>query len=144
MNPVKTFFITLSAIIFSVIAFQVFTSSQQNDDLDEWGQQTLALFKDTAQFFSSFGSSAKPEDIMDDELKALLPTDTVELRFEPQLDETLEIANGQPTDISPEALLPNLFQAQEKTGTSVKGELFTDKEDKIIGAKVQVAIPTDM
>lgn len=140
----KTFFITLSAIIVSIFAFQVFTSSQQSDDLDEWGQQTLALFKDTAQFFSSFGDKSQPDNILDDELKALLPSDTVELRFEPQLDETLEIANGQPADISPEALLPNLFEAQEKTGTSVKGELFTDKEDKIIGAKVQVAIPTDM
>ncbi|NVK38438.1 MAG: hypothetical protein HWE18_10965 [Gammaproteobacteria bacterium] len=140
----KTFFITLAIIIAGLASFQLYQSSNEDDALNEWGQQTLELFQGTAEFFSSLSSNPKATDELDEELKALLPNEKVELRFEPQLEETLNVANGEPTDISPEALLPNLFQNKEKSGTSVKGEIFTDKEDKIIGGKVQVAIPTDM
>jgi len=139
--------ILISTIIVFVIGFSI--SDDKNDEhIDDWAKQTLALFKDTAGFFSSLRPETPDavDNTIDDELNALLPSESVDLRYEPNLEETVNLANGESVDVSPDALLPNLFETKPKSGnaTSVKGEIFTDEKDKVIGGKVQLAIPTDM
>lgn len=137
-----------SVLLLSFIALLIFgLSTKENHDqhIDDWAKQTVQLFEDTATFFASLKSdSADKLHEMDDELKQLLPSESVDLRYEPNLDETLEVSSNQPMDITPSALLPDLFNQKQETGTSVKGKIYTDEKDKIIGGQVQLAIPTDM
>ena len=139
--------ILVSAGIITLTAlFVLFSPTQHEDQLDDWAKQSVQLFQDTAQFFSSL----KPEEVLsddtlDEQLQSLLPSDTLDLKYEPDIDNNPEIVETQPPSIAPSALLPNLFDVKRPAnGTSVKGQIFTDEEDKIIGAEVQLAIPTDM
>ena len=132
--------ITLTAL------FVLFSPSQHEDQLDDWAKQSVQLFQDTANFFSSL----KPDEVLssdtlDEQLQSLLPSETLDLKYEPDINNNPDIVETQPQSIVPSALLPNLFDVKRPTtGTSVKGQIFTDEEDKIIGAEVQLAIPTDM
>ncbi|MGB3666150.1 MAG: hypothetical protein WA963_04265 [Bermanella sp.] len=129
----------------SFIILAIANRDDQEQNIDDWAKQSAQLFKDTAQFFSSLPSEvSKDVEEIDEKLESLLPSDDINLRYEPNLDETIDVAQGQPVSVAPDALLPNLFDPKEKSGTSVKGQIFTDEKDKIIGAEVQLAIPTDM
>ncbi|MFY0700841.1 MAG: hypothetical protein JXR04_08460 [Bermanella sp.] len=129
----------------SFIILAIANRDDQEQNIDDWAKQSAQLFKDTAQFFSSLPSEvSKDVKEIDEKLESLLPSDDINLRYEPNLDETIDVAQGQPVSVAPDALLPNLFDPKEKSGTSVKGQIFTDEKDKIIGAEVQLAIPTDM
>lgn len=138
----------LALVFVAGISFIILAIANRNDqeqNIDDWAKQSAQLFKDTAQFFSSLPSEVSQDvEEIDEKLESLLPSDDINLRYEPNLDETIDVAQGQPVSVAPDALLPNLFDPKEKSGTSVKGQIFTDEKDKIIGAEVQLAIPTDM
>ena len=142
---VKVFFALLFVVGISVLAIGIANRDDQEQNIDDWAKQTAQLFKDTAKFLSSLPSDVPAGvDDIDEKLQTLLPSDDIDLRYEPDLNETINLADGQPISVSPDALLPNLFDPKQKSGTSVKGQIFTDEKDKIIGAEVQLAIPTDM
>tara|TARA_B100001063_G_scaffold246909_1_gene288466 strand:- start:1833 stop:2267 length:435 start_codon:yes stop_codon:yes gene_type:complete len=142
---VKVFLALVFVAGISFIILAIANRDDQEQNIDDWAKQSAQLFKDTAQFFSSLPSEvSKDVEEIDEKLESLLPSDDINLRYEPNLDETIDVAQGQPVSVAPDALLPNLFDPKEKSGTSVKGQIFTDEKDKIIGAEVQLAIPTDM
>jgi hypothetical protein len=142
---VKVFLALVFVAGISFIILAIANRDDQEQNIDDWAKQSVQLFKDTAQFFSSLPSEvSKDVEEIDEKLESLLPSDDINLRYEPNLDETIDLAQGQPVSVAPDALLPNLFDPKEKSGTSVKGQIFTDEKDKIIGAEVQLAIPTDM
>ena len=80
-----------------------------------------------------------------------LEEESLDLKLEALLPSSQLVSSDQP-DLSPKsdsevpdtALLPDLFQKDEKAGTSFTGQVHTDENDNIIGAEVQVAIPTDI
>ncbi|MFY0641126.1 MAG: hypothetical protein JXR16_08780 [Bermanella sp.] len=137
----------VSAVIITLTAlFMLFSPSHREDQLDDWAKQSVQLFQDTAHFFSSFKTDEiLSDDTLDEQLQSLLPSETLDLKYAPDIDNNPDIVETQPKSIAPSALLPNLFDVKRTAnGTSVKGQIFTDEEDKIIGAEVQLAIPTDM
>jgi hypothetical protein len=142
---VKVLFVSLLVAVF--IATYLFSEKHKHEQhLDDWAKQSALLFQDTANFFSSLKSDEPlTPDTLDEELQDLLPSNQLNLRYEPDFESAIKIGNTEPDSILPSALLPNLFMPkQPSTGTSVKGQLFTDEKDNIIGAEVQLAIPTDM
>ncbi len=54
------------------------------------------------------------------------------------------IKNTLALDKPQSELLPNLFNPQQNEGTSLSGKVHMDEDDNIIGAEVQVAIPTSL
>lgn len=126
------------------------THDESGQQIDEWAKQTAVLFQDSIHFFSSLKSSPPTDQDtldeiqkIDEAIESLLPGQSIDLHYRPELNSGINMASDTP-NISPNDLLPNLFIPNKKSGASVKGELFTDEEDKIIGGKVQLAIPTDM
>lgn len=128
-----------------------------NSDLDVWVSKTQSLFSETGQFFSrislpSESSSSNTEqadqdpleDDVDVRLQELLPPERLVLDVDVDSDNA---SNEQQTvfykDSNSEPL-PNLFipRTQEQK-TAIKGQIFTDENDEIIGAEVQLAIPTN-
>ncbi|WP_396588857.1 hypothetical protein [Bermanella sp. R86510] len=130
-------------------------NKNHNSDLDVWVSKTQSLFSETGQFFSrlSLGPETTPvekrEDPLEDEvdvrLQELLPPDRLVLEVDQ--DTPLSSSDEQKTafyqDPSSEPL-PNLFIPRKKDQkTAIKGQIFTDENDEIIGAEVQLAIPTN-
>ena len=110
--------------------------------LEDWITQTQSLFNDASTSIKNLSNSnktAQPQDNLDDKLQALLPSETVDLSYQPitELEQTL--AQGDNPD-----LLPNLFQSQQQKSTSLSGQVHMDENDNIIGAEVQVSIPTNL
>jgi hypothetical protein len=142
---VKIFLTFIVVIGLVVVAVGLSKNDNQEQRIDDWAKQSALLFQDTATFLSSLKSDIPAEvDAIDEKIQTLLPNKSIDLRYEPDLNESINLANDQPINVGPNALLPNLFGAKQKSGTSLKGQIFTDEEDKIIGAEVQLAIPTDM
>lgn len=146
---VKKISLLLIIVVVSIIA-GLSTHEEPSQQIDEWAKQTALIFQDSVDFFTSLKSSIPADKATLDEIKqideameSLLPGQSVDLHFDPELNNQIDFASEQP-NISPDALLPNLFVPKEKSGTSVKGEIYTDDEDKIIGGKVQLAIPADI
>ena len=133
-------------VVALILTYLFSNESRREQHLDDWAKQSAELFQDTAAFFSSLKSDESPiDDTWDEQLQSLLPSDTLDLKYAPDIDDNAGIVETQPQSIAPSALLPNLFDVKRPaSGTSVKGQIFTDEEDKIIGAEVQLAIPTDM
>ena len=143
----KVFLVLFVFFAASVAVFGLYQDDSQEQHIDEWAKQSVQLFKESARFFSSIETDVDTPpkvDSLDEKLQTLLPSENVDLDYKPDFEETLALADSQTSEISSDALLPNLFAKQEKSGTSVKGQIFTDEEDNIIGAEVQLAIPTDM
>lgn len=142
MKKILTFVIIISL---GVLALGLSKNDNQEKRIDEWAKQSALLFQDTAKFFSSLQPDTPIEiDEVDEQIQTLLPSQEIDLRYDPSLDSSINLSSEQPISVTPNALLPNLFNPKEKSGTSVKGQIFTDEEDKVIGAEVQLAIPTDM
>jgi hypothetical protein len=149
---VKVFFVLL--IMSALAAVYLFSSNTDPEQhIDDWAKQSAALFQDTASVFSSFKSDTPSEPTTDDtseetfdeKLQNLLPSEELNLSYEPDFEGSTEIANGESGSILPSTLLPNLFDVKPGSNSaSVKGQIFRDEKDKIIGAEVQLAIPTDM
>lgn len=128
-----------------ILALGLSKNDNQEQRIDEWAKQSALLFQDTAKFFSSLQPDTPIEiDEVDEQIQTLLPSQEIDLRYDPNLDSSINLSSEQSISVTPNALLPNLFNPKEKSGTSVKGQIFTDEEDKVIGAEVQLAIPTDM
>jgi len=142
VKKILTFVIIISL---GVLALGLSKNDNQEKRIDEWAKQSALLFQDTAKFFSSLQPDTPIEiDEVDEQIQTLLPSQEIDLRYDPSLDSSINLSSEQPISVTPNALLPNLFNPKEKSGTSVKGQIFTDEEDKVIGAEVQLAIPTDM
>ena len=110
--------------------------------LEDWITQTQSLFNDASTSIKNLSNSNKPtqsQDSLDDKLQALLPSDSVDLSYQPFSEQEQTLAQGGNPD-----LLPNLFQSQQQKSTSLSGQVHMDENDNIIGAEVQVSIPTNL
>ena len=110
--------------------------------LEDWITQTQSLFNDATTSIKNLSNSnnlVQPQDNLDEKLQALLPSDSVDLSYQPINAAEQTLAQGDNSD-----LLPDLFQSQQQKSTSLSGQVHMDENDNIIGAEVQVSIPTNL
>ncbi len=114
--------------------------------LEDWVTQTQGLFSDASAFVKNLSSPKKNtviNDDLDEKLQALLPSENIDLSYRPEqqkITQNLQLA----VESDSSELLPNLFSPQLDSGTSVSGKVHMDEDDNIIGAEVQVEIPTNL
>jgi len=143
---VKTALLLFTLLLSAGSLTWYFQDEQTRPCIEDWAKHTQALFSDASQYFRNPSSTDTPileEDVLDQKLQDLLPTDSMDLSYRPQDDEM-----SKPTTLAldkPQSeLLPNLFNPQQNEGTSLSGKVHMDEDDNIIGAEVQVAIPTSL
>lgn len=140
--------IVISLLVITIISFAAWLYQSQpseNQHMQTWINSTQDLLQGAKGLFSNL---EQPEE--DEKLKALLPSEQLDLSYRPDptlADIEITSQQGSVPSISisdARELLPDMFNAQAEPGTSVKGQVHTDENDNIIGAEVHVAIPADM
>ena|GEM_PF-1564687 len=142
----KTALLLLTLILSAGSLTWYLQDEQARPCIEDWANHTQALFTDASQYFRQLSDAKKPvieEDLLDQKLQELLPSENMDLSYHPQADE-VQKATTLALDKSQNGLLPNLFNKQDEASTSVSGKVHMDEDDNIIGAEVQVAIPTNM
>ncbi|MFT7108879.1 MAG: hypothetical protein ACI843_000532 [Psychrobacter glaciei] len=113
--------------------------------IEDWYADTSSLFQSASSFFSSSVTSAETkseQDQLDTKLQELLPTTEIDLSFQSVQQETII---SSITARSNDPLLPNLFiKDTPSPGTRFNGLVHTDKDDKVVGAEVNISIPTNI
>jgi hypothetical protein len=144
---VKTTFLLLTLILVGGTGTWYFQEDLPEPCIEDWAKQTKSLFTDASIYFKRFPlpkeqNIPNSEDLLDQKLKELLPTKNMDLKYRPAIEATTPItaALGK----SQGGLLPDLFKKSQSDGTSLSGKVHMDEDDKIIGAEVEVAIPTSM
>ena len=132
------------SIVLILATSGVFYLSSGEDDkpcIEEWLAQTQDVFANTSRLFSFSENESEPdneEESLDLKLEALLPSSEMDLSYQHDLSPQEE------TQVIDTALLPDLFNKPQGPEAKFKGQVHTDENDNIIGAEVQVAIPTDI
>ncbi len=142
----KTALLLLTLILSAGSLTWYLQDEQARPCIEDWANHTQALFTDASQYFRQLSDHKKPvieEDLLDKKLQELLPTENMDLSYRPQADD-VQKPTTLALDKPQSGLLPDMFNDQEEAGTSVSGKVHMDDDDKIIGAEVQVAIPTSM
>ena len=118
---------------------------QGNDDvpcIEDWFAQTQSFFNNAVSSIEKMPTPNNEQlkiDQLDEKLQALLPNENMDLSYSaaPISEQTIvNSADGE--------LLPNLFKNTTDKSTSLSGQVHMDEDDKIIGAEVQVSIPTNL
>lgn len=135
----KKFVVIVVFSLMSVIGYWFYQPEDDRPCIEDWAAQTSSFFSNAGAFLSNIKlPTSEPKDTVDEALEALLPSDTIDLRYQP---ETLDTQNTAQLDAP---LLPNLFEKKQAApATKVSGQVHRDDDDKIIGAELQVAIPTN-
>ena len=146
----KALIISFILIISTISGIWYWQQQSSSQHMQTWLNHTQDLLNGASGLFSSF---KQPQE--DEKLKALLPSDELDLSYRP--DGSPDLANpilttalnrqGSVPNVSQNdarELLPDMFSISTEPATSVKGQVHTDENDNIIGAEVHVAIPADM
>lgn len=135
----KKFVSIVIIIIASLGSYWLYQTEDQRPCIEDWAAQTASFFSNAGDFLNNIKlPSPKEADPVDEALQALLPSSTIDLRYQAEDSEIQSIADLETP------LLPNLFEKkQDGPSTKVSGQVHTDDDDKIIGAELQVAIPTN-
>ena len=137
----KTFISFIVVIAICGGAFLALHGEEKEVCIEDWYAQTSQLFQSASRFFDHVGSPSSEEiKEFDAKLQALLPPETIDLSF--SSDQT-PITTALSLE-SQQTLLPNLFNKDNAPGTQIKGQVHTDDQDNIVGAEVNVSIPTDI
>ena len=137
----KTFISFIVVISICGGAFLALHGEEKEVCIEDWYAQTSQLFQSASRFFDHVGSPSSEEiKEFDAKLQALLPPETIDLSF--SSDQT-PITTALSLE-SQQTLLPNLFNKDNAPGTQIKGQVHTDDQDNIVGAEVNVSIPTDI
>lgn len=140
MKAIIAIFVVV-AVSVSVGIFVNVESNKKEICIEDWYAQTSQLFQSASGFFSSNGTTSHEADTLDAKLQALLPTDNMDLSYHSnEVDSGINpLATG-----TKQALLPNLFNPTKDTSTQIKGQVFTDEKDNIVGAELNLSIPADI
>lgn len=138
----KTFISFIVVISLSAGAFLAFDGEEKEVCIEDWYAQTSQLFQSASRFFDNMGSPNSEEiKEIDAKLQALLPPETIDLSYN---SDTAPITTALSLESQQQTLLPNLFDQSNAPGTQIKGQVHTDDKDNIVGAEVNVSIPTDI
>ncbi len=142
----KTALLLLTLLLSAGSLTWYFQEESKRPCIEDWANQTQLLFTDASEYFHQFSlpkEQPSEADLLDKKLQELLPTDSMDLTYRPPT-ETAPEHTTIALDSSQPKLLPDLFNTSKEEGTSVSGKVHMDEDDNIIGAEVQVAIPTSM
>lgn len=140
-SPLKAI---VSIVVLIAISGGLFYSQKDNQDqlyIEDWYKQTAQIFSSASHFFDGMGSPSGDYKELDEQLQTLLPQDNIDLSYNEDLP-TLTISQTQ-TSEKPE-LLPDLFHKKNNPSTKINGQVFTDDNDNIVGAEVNLSIPADI
>lgn len=132
--------LALITVVIAILVSGLFIAAPKQEhppQIEEWFSQAKDVFSNAAEVFSFRQDETLPEADEDLNLKmeALLPEPALDLSYNPESNTPV---------IQDVSLLPDLFKAgQKKPSAQFKGQVHTDENDNIIGAEVQVAIPTN-
>ncbi len=144
--------IVLGFVTLSVGALLIWQSKQEEKYcIEQWFNQTSELFEGAAELFTGLSrpdevdsdeleSAADGIHATDEKLQALLPVeDSKQIDWSlHSMDATVD-AQGKNSD----AVLPNLFGKSNENKARFSGQLHLDESDNIVGAEVNVEIPTN-
>lgn len=142
------------ACLVGIIGFIVFTPHKQDttSDWSNWIDQTKTLFEDSGELFKGITQDkddksdtntvvAPSNDDLDEQLQALLPPEKLNLKVDPM---TLDDSSIPLETAAEDHQFSNLFEPRvKKPKPALKGKLHTDENNEIIGAEMQLAIPTN-
>lgn len=108
--------------------------------IEEWLANTQDLLKNAGELFSREQPIQQENQGLDEELQALLPVESPK-----QIDWSYkeEVSSELTISAQDQELLPNLFDTSQSKGAKLSGQLHMDESDNIVGAEVNVAIPTN-
>jgi hypothetical protein len=142
----KTFISLIFVSIISVGAFFALQSDAKKQAcIEDWYADTTSLFQSASTFFGPSAASNETKNEqqeLDTKLQALLPTTEIDLSYQSAPQETI-ISLVLPS--AQKSLLPNLF-IEDVPGPSTRfnGLVHTDKDDNVVGAEVNISIPTNI
>lgn len=136
-HPIKL--VLATTLLAGAVVWYAYPASKK-PCIEDWMSHTGTLFESALSVFSS-ESNEPPQapDSVDERIESLLPNQVIDLSL-PREDDALSENQGRDPE---QALLPNLFVKKDQPKTQFKGQVHMDENDKIIGAEVQVAIPTN-
>lgn len=139
--PLKAIIAICIVTTVSIGIFLNIQSDKKEVCIEDWYAQTSQLFQSASGFFSSNGTTPHEADTLDAKLQALLPSDNMDLSYHSnEVDSGINpLATG-----TKQALLPNLFNPTNDPSTQIKGQVFTDEKDNIVGAELNLSIPADI
>ena len=138
----KTFISFIVVIAICGGAFLALHGEEKEVCIEDWYAQTSQLFQSASRFFDHVGSPSSEEiKEIDAKLQALLPPETIDLSYS---SDQAPITTALSLESQQQPLLPNLFHQDNAPGTKIKGQVHTDDQDNIVGAEVNVSIPTDI
>ena len=108
--------------------------------IEQWLANTQDLIKDAGELFSREQPIQQENQALDEKLQALLPAETpaeINWHYEEDVDGNLTVSAKD------QELLPDLFDSSQPAGAKLSGQLHMDESDNIVGAEVNVAIPTN-
>lgn len=136
-HPIKLVLVT--ALLAGAVVWYAYPANKK-PCIQDWLSHTESLFENALSVFSKDSEDALEQgDPLDERIQSLLPSQVIDLSL-PQEEGALGTSAGNEDD---KALLPNLFVKKDEPKTQIKGQVHMDENDKIIGAEVQVAIPTN-
>jgi len=148
--------IVLGFVTLSVGGLLIWQSKQEDKYcIEQWFNQTSELFEGAAELFTGLSRSEQTADdesnpdpssssdspfAADEKLEALLPVaDSKHIDWSVKSDNVSIAPQGKDS----EAVLPNLFDKHSEGKTRFSGQLHLDESDNIVGAEVNVEIPTN-
>jgi hypothetical protein len=142
----KTFISLIFVSILSVGAFFAFQSDATKQAcIEDCFADTANLFQIASSFFgpSVASNQTKSEQLeLDAKLQALLPSIEIDLSYQSTPQETI-ISSISTSAQQP--LLPNLFIKQVPgPSTRFNGSVHSDKDNKVVGAEINISIPTNI
>ena len=110
--------------------------------IEDWIAQTQSFLSNAVSSIEKMPIPSDEQlkiDQLDEKLQALLPNENMDLSYS-------NITQSEQTQVksADDELLPNLFKNTTDKSTSLSGQVHMDEDDKIIGAEVQVSIPTNL
>ncbi len=119
---------------------------EKRTQLNDWLSHTQSLMNNAQKIIATLsGDSEKTKtahDNLDHKLQALLPAEHMDLNYHAATDNTLSAETIEVKPLS--TALPNLFTSDTAPSTSISGQVHIDEDDRVIGAEVNVAIPTNL
>jgi len=136
--------VIVSSILIASVAVGgwLYQDSDKAPCIEDWIAQTQSFLNSAASSIDNMPISSDQQlqtDQLDEKLQALLPSEDLDLSYIATTDSDQALVSN-----TNDELLPNLFQNTTDKSTSLSGQVHMDNDDNIIGAEVQVSIPTNL
>ena len=129
-------------IAFLAVGGWFYQSNDKVPCIEDWIAQTQSFLSNAVSSIEKMPLPSDDQlkiDQLDEKLQALLPNENMDLSYTAATQSDQAVVEN-----TNDELLPNLFKNTTDKSTSLSGQVHMDEDDKIIGAEVQVSIPTNL